>query len=81
MGTDGSYTCSEHIIMYIEVESLYCIPETNVTLCVDYNQIKKLNKNKFRKEESKYVPFNTSTQYYTEWSRHCNEIRKINQNT
>ena len=30
MVTDGSYNCGEHIIMYREVESLCCTPETNV---------------------------------------------------
>ena len=32
------------IIMYINVESLYCIPETNVILCVNYPSIKKKKK-------------------------------------
>ena len=43
MGTDGSYTCGEHSIMYKLVKSLSCTPETNVTLCVNYTQIKREN--------------------------------------
>lgn len=38
--TDGSYTC-EHSTMYREAEPLCWTPETNVTLCVNYTQIKK----------------------------------------
>lgn len=30
-GTEGSYTCGKHSIRV--VESVSCIPETNVTLC------------------------------------------------
>ena len=29
-------TCDEHQVLYISVESLYCTPETNITLCVNY---------------------------------------------
>ena len=42
MGTDGSYTCGKHSIMYKIVESLCCTPETNITLHVNYT--KKLKK-------------------------------------
>ena len=42
MVMDGSYTCGKHSITYREVESLHCTPKTNVTLCVNYDQIKKL---------------------------------------
>lgn len=31
-------TCGEHSIMYKLIKSLYCIPETYVTLCVKYTQ-------------------------------------------
>lgn len=34
MVTDGSYTCGKNNMIYREVESLCCIPENNVTLCV-----------------------------------------------
>lgn len=40
MVTQGSYACGEQSIMYREVESLCYTPETNVTLCVNYTQIK-----------------------------------------
>ena len=38
MGTDDSYTRGEHSIMHKLVKSLSCTPESNVTLCVAYNQ-------------------------------------------
>lgn len=31
--------CDEHWAMYRGVDSLYCIPEANVTLYIDYNGI------------------------------------------
>ena len=34
-GTDGSYACGEQSIMYELVKSSCCIPETNITLCVN----------------------------------------------
>ena len=40
MGTDGRYSCGEHSMMYRVVESLCRPPETNVTLRVNYTQIK-----------------------------------------
>lgn len=40
MVTHGSYTCGEQTIMYTEVELLCYTPETSVTLCVIYMQIK-----------------------------------------
>ena len=41
-GTDYSYTCGKHSsIMDRLVESLYCIPDADVTLCVNYTSIKK----------------------------------------
>ena len=33
---DSSYTCGEHGIIHKVVEALCCIPETNVTSCVNY---------------------------------------------
>ena len=41
MVTVGNYTCGEHSITYRDVESLYCTPETNITLCVNCASIKK----------------------------------------
>ena len=38
---DGSCTCGEHNVQL--VDSLQCKPETKVTVCVNYTQIKKLN--------------------------------------
>ena len=35
--------CGEHSIMDKPVESLYCTPETNVTVCVNYPQVKEKN--------------------------------------
>ena len=47
MVTNGSSTCGEHSIMYRFVESLYCTPETNITLCVNSLKLKqKLKKPK-----------------------------------
>ena len=41
MVTEVDYNCCEHKITYREVKSLCCTPETNVTACVNYTQIKK----------------------------------------
>ena len=41
-------TCDEHLVLYVNVESLNSTPETNITLYVD--QI--LNKNLTNKNES-----------------------------
>ena len=49
MVTDGSYACGEQSIIFREVESLSCIPETTVTwridrkflkMCFKYNELK-----------------------------------------
>ena len=45
MVTDGSYAYREHSITHRVVESLCCIPETNVTLYVNYTQVKKKKEN------------------------------------
>lgn len=37
MGTGGSYTFSEQTMMYRVVQSLCCVPETYVTLYVNYS--------------------------------------------
>ena len=42
--TDGSYTCGDHNIRHRLIESLCCITEINVTLCVKYKSIKKKDK-------------------------------------
>lgn len=45
--TGGSYARADHRVTYREVESLCSPSETNVTLGVNYTQVKKLkNKNK-----------------------------------
>lgn len=36
--------CGEHSITYRKAESLCCTPEADVTLCVNYAQIKKLKR-------------------------------------
>lgn len=37
MLTDGNWTYpGDHFIMYTNVESLSCTPETNIILCVNY---------------------------------------------
>ena len=41
MVTDGGYTCGEHSTIYRNVESLYCICATEVTLRVNYTSKKK----------------------------------------
>ena len=41
MVTDGSHPCGEHIMIYREVESLCGTPETNITLSVNYTEVKK----------------------------------------
>lgn len=38
---DGSNACGEHSIPYRQVESLCCIPETKLTLCTSFIEIKK----------------------------------------
>lgn len=44
MVTDDGYACGEHSIAYSVVESLCCTPKTNVPLCVNCTQTKKLKK-------------------------------------
>lgn len=39
MVTDGSYVCGEHSIIYRLRESLCCLPETYVILCVSYTSV------------------------------------------
>ena len=33
--------CGDHFTIYINIKSLYCIPETNIILYVNYISIKK----------------------------------------
>ena len=41
MVTDVNWTyCGDHFIMYKNIKSLYCTPETNIILYVKYNLIK-----------------------------------------
>ena len=42
-GSDGNCICGKPSMKYTDVESLCLTPETNVTLCVNYTQIKKEN--------------------------------------
>lgn len=48
---DGSCTRSEHNILYRVDKPLCRTPETKVTFCVNYSQIKKIKKNKLEKKE------------------------------
>ena len=41
---DGNYTYGEHFVMYINVKSLCCTPETNIIFCFNYISIKKTQK-------------------------------------
>lgn len=48
MLTDGSYIYGgDHFIMYINVESVCCTPETNTILYINCTSIK-INKTKFK---------------------------------
>ena len=53
MVTDGSYTCGKNCMMYREVESLCCAPETSVTLCVNYTREMFLKSHPEKKNEKK----------------------------
>ena len=33
--------CGDHFVIYTNTESLYCIPETNIMLYVNYTSMKK----------------------------------------
>ena len=46
MVTDGYQTYSDQFVMYINVESLCCTPETNIILYVNYTSIKKMKRKK-----------------------------------
>ena len=46
MVTDGDHTYDEHGVMYRIVKLLFCTPETNITLYVNYISIKKKKKKK-----------------------------------
>ena len=61
-GADGSYICVEHSITYREVESLCCIPSTNVTLCVDCWKERKKER---KKERLGRIVFSGSEDNYT----------------
>ena len=37
-GSHWTY-CDDHFIMYKNIKSLYCIPETNIIVYVNYNSI------------------------------------------
>lgn len=43
MLTDGNLTCSDHLVMYLIVESLSCIPETNVVVYINCIPVGKNN--------------------------------------
>jgi len=51
----GSYTYhGEHLVVYINIESLCCTPEANIILYVNYTSIKKKKKrNASKLEEEK----------------------------
>ena len=49
-------TCDEQWVMYVSFESLYCTPETKITLYVNYNGIKIVKtKRKLFEKNHKYV--------------------------
>ena len=52
MGIKESTCRDEHWVMYASVESLYCPPETNITLCVNY-RYKILRKKEKEKEKQR----------------------------
>ena len=42
MVANGNWTyCGDHFAMYTNIESLYCTPETNIMLYVNYTSTKK----------------------------------------
>lgn len=43
MMTDGDYSRGEHDVRFRGVEPLCCTAGTNVTLCINYTQIKEKN--------------------------------------
>ena len=47
MVTVGSYSCGEHGVIYKLVESSYIMPEVNVTLWVNYIQIKEKKRRRY----------------------------------
>ena len=47
MLTDGYY-CGDHIMMYINAESLGYTPETNIILYANFTLIKNLKNKKYR---------------------------------
>ena len=56
MGTDGYYTYSgDHFVMYLNVESLCCKPETNIILYVNYYFNKRKRRAKIKSQIQKIV--------------------------
>lgn len=52
--TDGYWThCADHIIRYINVKSLCCIPEINIILYANYTLMK------FKKKEGRALATNS----------------------
>lgn len=44
MVTDVNWTyCIDHLAIYTNIESVHCIPESNITLCQLYLNNKKMN--------------------------------------
>ena len=55
MVTDGYETyCGDQFIMYINIESLCCIPKTNTILYANYTSIKKKRKWKRKNSNVKF---------------------------
>ena len=56
-------TCDKHQVMYRIIESLYCTPEINISLHVNYTGINKNLKKPFKKKKIKYSNNHRSGDY------------------
>ena len=64
--------CDEHWVMHGGVESLYCTPGTNITLCVTYTEVKILTEKYQRKNDMSNLFPAPLPARHTE-SKHCRE--------
>lgn len=54
MEINGNY-CGDHFIVYMNIESLHCILETNTMLYVSYTSTRKLDRNTFNKVYTRFI--------------------------